>query len=191
MMVLIQPSGPDVTGGSGFVFNWGILLFMIQLCCSAAYLLLQKRYIFKTNPETGETEYLYPPWTMTAYAYYFGALTMSLAAIPNDILVGHTFRYFDVYTLIPLAYAVFISSVVCYGALAYANSITSSTVVSIFFPLQAVVTFILSWIFLNETPAWYEWVGAGLITIGVVLVCISKWLQEKETNKQLQELAVN
>lgn len=50
--------------------------FLIQVSLSTAYLLIQK-YFFFLNKEDGEIQLVYPPWTLTAYAYYFSTLGTS------------------------------------------------------------------------------------------------------------------
>lgn len=176
----------------GISFNWAAVPFLIQVSLSTAYLLIQK-YFFFLNKEDGEIQLVYPPWTLTAYAYYFSTLGMAILEIPND-LMNHqnTFGNFSTQIIVPLLYATCISSVMCFGFISYANSLTSATVVAAFYPLQTVATMLLSLVFLGEIPSTPDLMSSSLICGGVFIVCFSKYLEDREKQELKNEMtAVN
>eukprot|EP01123_Difflugia_compressa_P000032 TRINITY_DN10050_c0_g1_i1.p1 TRINITY_DN10050_c0_g1~~TRINITY_DN10050_c0_g1_i1.p1 ORF type:complete len:144 (+),score=30.09 TRINITY_DN10050_c0_g1_i1:50-433(+) len=114
-----------------------------------------------------------------------GALLMGLAAVPYGIVKPEVFTGLS-YTLVyPLAYAVLVSSALCYGLINYAASLTSATIVTAFWPLQVPVTTIESYFVFGNLPSLLEYVGALFIMCGLITVCYAKYLQEQKENKRV------
>jgi len=111
-----------------------------------------------------------------------GAILMGLACIPFGIVKPEIFLNLTPQVLYPLAYAVFISSALCYALINYATSLTSATIVTAFWPFQVPVATIESYIVFGEAPGWQDYVGALFIIAGLIAVCTVKYYQEKEEN---------
>lgn len=129
--------------------------FLFANCfCMALYLNIQKIFIFHADKSSPMARYQALPTHVTAWSYFFGAIAMIITAVvgfygnvgflgfgkdeatdsfhvPKQMLVG-------------LAYAVFISSALCYGLISFANKHLPATVVSAFWPLQVPVAVLLA-----------------------------------------------
>lgn len=94
-------------------------------------------------------------------------------------------------------YAIFIASALCYALLSYANSLTTPTVVTSFWPLQSLLSILLSWLILHEKVTWLTGVCGmrvsrfrmwltkigGLIIIGLFCVCFAKFKEDQAEHK--------
>jgi len=156
----------------------GYILLLGNTSCMAIYVLLQKRFLY-VEGKNGEEKTLYPPITATAYSYGVGTLLMGLSCIPYGIIKPEVFTNLTYEVLYPLAYAILISSSLCYALINYAASLTSATVVTAFWPLQVPVATIESYIVFGDKLIWQQYVGALFIVFGLVAVCAAKYYQEK------------
>jgi len=166
-------------GGSAL----GYILLLGNTAAMAVYVLLQKKFLY-VKGENGENKSLYPPITSTAFAYGMGTILMALASIPYSILDPRVFTNLTWQILYPLAYAIFISSSLCYALINYAASLTSATIVTAFWPLQVPVASIESYIFFGDQPGWTQYIGALFIVFGLIAISIAKYTQEKEEEKR-------
>jgi len=164
----------------GFIFLLG------NTTCMSIYVLVQKKFLYLQD-ENGKSTPLYPPITASAYAYAMGSILIGLSCVPYGIIWPDVFRNLDYTVLYPLAYAVFISSALCYGLISYATSLTSATIVTAFWPVQVPVTTIESFIVFGDSPEVLEYVGALFIIAGLITVCIVKYRQEKEEKENRDE----
>jgi len=177
IMVLGEAGG---AGGSAL----GYILLLGNTASMAIYVLLQKKFLY-VKGENGESKSLYPPITATAYAYGMGTVLMGLACIPYAILDPKVVTNLTYKVVYPLAYAIFISSSLCYALINYAASLTSATIVTAFWPLQVPVTAIESYIAFGDTPGWEKYVGALFIIFGLIAISVAKYSQEnEETSKR-------
>jgi membrane protein implicated in regulation of membrane protease activity len=85
--------------------------------------------------------------------------------------------------VIPLAYAVCVSSSLCYALLTFANKHVSSTLVTAFWPLQSAATIVLSALFLDASAAWSDLLGGALIGVGLIAVCGGKYVEERRAEQ--------
>lgn len=87
-------------------------------------------------------------------------------------------------TAIPLVYAIFVSSALCYGLITFANKHISGTVVTAFWPLQVPVAVILShFVFPGEDLHGQEYAGGAIMIVALLLVCYANFEQEKADKK--------
>jgi len=105
----------------------------------------------------GKDTPLYRPITASAYSYGMGAFLLGVVSIPYGIIYPEVFMNLTYQVLYPLAYAVFISSSLCYALISYAAYLTSATIVTAFWPLQVPVATIESF--------FCVWCGASLARI--------------------------
>lgn len=131
----------------------GNIFLLLNCLCMAAYINIQKIFIFQAKDKT-MVEYKKYPTHVTAWSYMFGALAMIITAIIGfaanaDLLgfgKGDLTDHFSVpeEALIPLVYAVLISSALCYGLITFANKHLSASMVTVFWPLQVPVAVLLA-----------------------------------------------
>jgi len=180
-VIMVTSKGSINTSSQAF---YGYLLLLGNTSSMAIFVLLQKKYLYYKD-ESGRDISVYPPITASAWSYGVGALLMGLAAIPYGIVRPHVFDL-NVEFVYPLLYAIFISSAMCYGLINWAVSKTSGTVVTSFWPLQVPVSTIESYFVFGEVPLWEEYIGAGFIIIGLIVVCYVKYQQESK--KPIQKI---
>jgi len=124
---------------------------------------MQKKFIFnKTNSRWRDF-----PINVTAWSYFFGAISMGLASLyyvnkPEKFFI---FKNEVVYCLI---YAVFIQSAFCYMLITWCNMQINSSFVTASWPLQVLFCAILSYILLGEELVALQIVG-GLMIISALL----------------------
>ena len=73
-------------------------------------------------------------------------------------------------TLVPLAYAVFVSSALSYGLITYASRELSATVVTSFWPLQVLAATALSSYCFGEVLGAQQAQGGVLIVLGMLVI---------------------
>jgi len=161
--------------------SWAIILLGYTLLLSSIfstslYFLFLKKWIFNDDN-------VYPPMTTAACSYGMGLFCVSLIFIPYGILKPETFTTLTFEIVYPLIYAT-LSFALCFALTTYATSVTSPTLVTAFWPLQAIFTCASSWIVFGESPGPPQYVGFGLIVLGTVVVCSGKFSEQKE-NKDI------
>eukprot|EP00051_Salpingoeca_urceolata_P029878 m.7520 g.7520 ORF g.7520 m.7520 type:complete len:461 (+) comp2966_c0_seq1:107-1489(+) len=166
----------------------GVLLLVGNCTAMAIYVLLQKKFVF--NPaDSGRAEpnslaaWSQFPIGMTAYSYFFGALCMLIAS-GIRYAKDHDSSKFEIpkESYGGLAYAVLVSSALCYGLITWCNKYVSATVVTAFWPLQVFVTIILSYFVFNDKLTGGEYGGMALIICGMFsVVYANHWeMQSKQ-----------
>eukprot|EP00658_Telonema_sp_P-2_P019986 TRINITY_DN17865_c0_g1_i2.p1 TRINITY_DN17865_c0_g1~~TRINITY_DN17865_c0_g1_i2.p1 ORF type:complete len:278 (-),score=58.94 TRINITY_DN17865_c0_g1_i2:448-1281(-) len=147
-------------------------LLILQCMCMAAYVLLQKRYVYAAALHDPRRErWIDKPISMTAWAYGCGAGFMWAVAVPLGIESPEVLN-FPPSVLVPLAYAIVISSSMCYGLLTYANRVLSASVATSFWPLQVLVAALVSRFAYHEELTEVEAVGGLLIVVGMLVVTL-------------------
>jgi len=152
-----------------------ICLFGSCLCSSMVNLLISRFLYDKRNGQICEK---YPPIHATAWIFGFATMFMILTCI-YWLVTDRSVFVLSYQATYPILYAVLISCVLCYTLNVWALKKTSSTVVTAFGPLQVLISVILSFIFFRIVPYWQDYVGAVLITLGLFLVCWSKYREEQ------------
>jgi drug/metabolite transporter (DMT)-like permease len=163
----------------------GIIFLFVNTICMAIYILIQKHYIFN-RPNLRWSQY---PVSVTAWCYFFGTLCMAMASFyyvgkcPHIGACKDDPWHVPKEEAIPLVYAIFITSALCYMLITWGNMHISPTVVTAFWPLQVPVAVVASYFFLNEHLSALDYGGGGLIIVGLLLVVYSNWYSEKLQKK--------
>ena len=116
----------------------GIIFLFADTMCMAIYILIQKHYIFD-RPNLRWSQY---PVSVTAWCYFFSAVCMGIASFyyvgkcPHVGVCKDDPWYIPVEEAIPLIYAIFISSALCYMLISWGNMHVSPSVVTAFWPFQ-------------------------------------------------------
>jgi len=160
----------------------GYVLLLGNTSAMAIYVLLQKKYLYVKDINGKDTP-LYRPITASAYSYGMGAFLLGVVSLPYGIIYPQVFSNLTYEVLYPLAYAIFISSSLCYALISYAAYLTSATIVTAFWPLQVPVATIESFFVFGVVPLWQEYIGALFIMMGLIAVCVAKYTQENEEAK--------
>lgn len=153
----------------------GYVSLFANTMCVAIYVLIQKRFIF--NSPTNE--WRKHPIYVTAYSYLFGALFMTLAST-YYFVTGRAHAYAitgtSVYTVI---YAVFITSGTCSILLMWTTMHLSPTIVTAFWPLQVLVSVVVSYFVTGDQLAPYQYVGAVMLVVALFLVLFANQMEER------------
>ena len=184
-LVILLPKysvGPSVSPANKTV-ELGALCSLLGNACTAVYILCQKRYLFDCNSRWSEI-----PLSVTVWSYFFGAILMAVPSLYSLIscslpwvscgVVQHA--SFPHQAVVPLIYAIFITSALCYMLLSWCNKNASPLLVSAFYPVQIPGAVFLAYIFLDEQLGFLDCVGGGLITIGLMLAIYSDWHEKHE-----------
>jgi drug/metabolite transporter (DMT)-like permease len=172
-----QVSGNSTASASLSNETIGFFLLLGNTICMAVYVLIQKRFIFKSKTSRWKKY----PIMVTAWSYGFGAFAMGLSTIyfyqhPDQFVLPGTAWY-------ALVYAVFITSALCYLLITWANLHLPSTIVTAFWPVQVPVAMITAGIFLHEVIAPLQYIGTALVVCGLFLVIISNHWETKYQEK--------
>jgi drug/metabolite transporter (DMT)-like permease len=169
-------AGSGTAGGKQVMGN----LIIIGGCLSMAiYVLLQKKYVYAA-PEDDERRrrWLQKPISLTAWSYCAGALSMLAISVPHACASPEILRGIPPDILIPLAYAVFVTSALGYALITYANSVLPASVTTAFWPLQVLVATSLASYLYGEVVSMADAAGGGCVIISMLVVNRSNHLQE-------------
>merc|ERR1711988_444349 len=83
-------------------------------------------------------------------------------------------------TAVPLAYAVFVTSALCYGLISFANRHCTTSTATAFWPLQVPVAILLSYLIFGDVVTLEQVGGGAMIIAGLLTVAYSNHLQEKQ-----------
>eukprot|EP00054_Salpingoeca_dolichothecata_P020226 m.127267 g.127267 ORF g.127267 m.127267 type:complete len:344 (+) comp23536_c0_seq2:77-1108(+) len=162
-------------------------IFLIgNTVCMGLYVVIQKIFVFNRD-----SRWIQYPVHLTAWSYLFGAIFMCIASL---YFVGrHETDKFKLnhYIIAPVFYAVFISSALCYGLITWANKQVSAMVVTAFWPLQVVVTVILSLIVFHQSINAQQIGGAVMIVLALIAVSLSNHMEEKEKEEEVKYQALH
>lgn len=159
--VLKEPSSDEASnialGASCLVLN----------CVSFAfYSLLSKSVVSR-----------YPPVRVAAWAYVGCTVFMLLSTIGNTDSPDRWQLPASAYWA--LAYTGILCSAVSYAIISWATKLTAPSVVTSFWPVQVFASAFLSSIFLDYQLVAADIIGAALISGGLILVIISKVLEDR------------
>lgn len=163
----------------------GIIFLVINCGSMAVYVLLQKRFVFDKSPERKLDPLDLGRWTaypitVTSYSYFFGAMFMAATAGIRYAINGDSSVFvIPKATFGGLAYAVFVSSALCYGLITWCNKYVSAIVVTSFWPLQVFVTVILAYLVFGDKLVALEYVGMVLILFGMGSVTFGNHREQK------------
>ena len=119
---------------------------------------------------TGSVLRRYPPLSVTAWSYFFGALIMALAATSRA--QDHSAWHISTQAAEALVFAVLCNSVLKYALQSFANKHVAASTVTAWSTAVPVFTAIFSFVDPNqkENPAQLRFLGMLPIVLGVVLV---------------------
>ena len=156
VIVLVSPNGSEGKNNS-----LGLAYIVAQKLCLGAYPVLQKHML---------AHFGYPSLTLATWAYLLGSLlimmTTSVSSTdPAGWAVSST-------SLGALFYSGLLSSFFGYAAMAWVNARTSPVLVTAFYPLQSLMTPLLSSTFLGTTVLSEDIYGGAIVVLGLGL-CIA------------------
>eukprot|EP00800_Vazella_pourtalesii_P020850 TRINITY_DN7544_c0_g2_i1.p1 TRINITY_DN7544_c0_g2~~TRINITY_DN7544_c0_g2_i1.p1 ORF type:complete len:340 (-),score=46.40 TRINITY_DN7544_c0_g2_i1:253-1272(-) len=162
-------------------YSLGYVLLIGNTLLSSTFYVCQKKFIFDKPKNKWRT---HPVWVL-AWSYMTGSICICVASL----------YYVDTpsaYKLsreegIALIYAIFVASCICFILLTWANSQTSASIVAAFSPLQAVSSFIGSYLINSEALNSYQCAAALLVVTGLLAVVYAKYLDEKRQMVQQQK----
>lgn len=164
-------------GGEDTVHLAALLLGAL---CMALYYVAQKPILNR-----------YPPLSLTAWAYFFGALSMGLAslsyfALPDGEMQEKWNSLWTQPTIIALVFAVIMNSVLKYALQSFANKWVGATTLTVWMCLVPIFTAIVGVSWLGEKPG-YSYLGAVPVMIGVYLVTVARQTVAPQTETGLLE----
>ena len=184
-MTVEKISGKAAEHGSdiqfvGYIFLLGNTLFF------AAYILLQKKFIFEKQESTWKTK----PINVTAWSYLFGAMFMALASL-YYVNKPEKFTYFPKEEIYPVLYVIFIAAGLCFPLISWCNMQMSASLVTATWPLQVLFCAILSYFVLGEVLKSLEYLGGVFIVLGLMAVVWSKYAEERQRNEAEEDWTDN
>ena len=154
----------------------GFALLAAQCVAGALYQLVQKHLLSTAD---------YPPLAVAAMGYLVGSAAIGLM-LPVCKLDPESWSFVhDPTAMAALAYAVFITSALNYGLLAFANKNSSPTLVTAFFPLQVVFTALISWLALGSKPRPSDCAGGAMIVGGLACVTAGRVRHTSQASKRV------
>jgi drug/metabolite transporter (DMT)-like permease len=168
---------PDIVDtGNDQAIMFGTLLVMIQVCCMALLLVLQKTLLNTYDS------------TVLTFSYYGVATAITLGVSVCVVLGGETpTSVMDLLNFegrtgpwLALLYAAF-STFYTNNAYAWAGKQVSPSVTAIYNTFQPVFTALLSVVFLREVLSLFELAGSALVIIGMVVTLYGRQLEMKDT----------
>ena len=182
---------PNATAGGGVLLGWqsgggggsgatslvGDAVLFGGSFAMALYYVLQKPLLAR-----------YPPLTLTAWSYFWGAAIMGLASLFD---VNEPSKWRSVWassdSIGALCFAITMNSVAKYALQSYANKWTGATTLTVWSSMVPLVTAAFAFVALHETLSWSS-LGGILTLIGVALV---SWLQRKTNAAKAQAKAAD
>eukprot|EP01125_Pyxidicula_operculata_P012834 TRINITY_DN422_c0_g1_i2.p1 TRINITY_DN422_c0_g1~~TRINITY_DN422_c0_g1_i2.p1 ORF type:complete len:373 (-),score=34.75 TRINITY_DN422_c0_g1_i2:221-1309(-) len=156
---------------------YGYIALIFQSLLYTIFIICQKKFLFFKNSD-GVAVQLYPPLTATVFSNAASLLGGVVVAIVVAVLYPQAYNL-DINIFYSLLYAVTVQSVLCYSLVAYASVRVSPTIVMAFIPLQPAIAAIESYFAFGEVPPWYQYMGMGFLTVGLFVLCASKYKEEK------------
>ena len=162
-------------------YSLGYILLFFNTLLTSIYYVCQKRFIFDKPKNKWRS---HPIWVL-AWSYMTGSICICLASLyyvntPSAYKLSREEG-------IALMYAIFVASGLCYILLTWANSQTSASIVTAFSPLQAISSFIGSYLINSEVLNAYQCMAALLVVTGLLAVVYAKYLDDKRQNMQQQK----
>lgn len=144
-----------ITGeAGGFAFNKGVVIILVAALSESVYFVFQKSYLQKYGviPFT-----MYTIWAGTLFMLFFGpgVLQAVKSAPVSDTLV--------------VVYLGIFPTVLPYFTLAYITMRAGAAEATSSLYITPLLSFIIAWIWLGETPTWFTSAGGVIILAGVYI----------------------
>ena len=172
VMTFLQSTGQDDSSTS-----IGYVLIFFNTIFTSIYYVSQKRFIFDQPNNKWRN---HPIWVLT-WTYMAGSIFISSASLYYLNTPGAF--YLSLEERIALIYAIVITSCLCYVLLTWANSQTSASIVTAFWPFQVVPCFIGSSLVNGEVLNPLQYIGAVLVITGLFSVVFGKLWEERRTRE--------
>ena len=159
----------------------GYMLLFLNTLLTSTFYVCQKRFIFDKPKNKWRS---HPVWVL-AWSYMTGSICICLASLyyvntPSAYKLSREEG-------IALLYGIFVASGMCYILLTWANSQTSASIVTAFSPLQAISSFIGSYLINSEVINSYQCIATLFVVTGLLAVVYAKYLDEKRQILQQQK----
>jgi hypothetical protein len=162
VIVLLSP-----TGQAGKNNALGLCYIVVQKFSLGAYPVLQKKMLKENS---------YAPLLLVAWAYLIGTgligLTVAVAFVDASAWKISATAAGAIF------YAGVLNSFFNYSAMAFCNARTSPLIVTAFYPLQSILTPLLSSIFLGEEVSSADLAGGAIIVVGLFTCLYGRYLSE-------------
>ena len=163
----------------------GFISLLLSTFSFSVYMVVQKRFIFNKPNNIWRT---HPIWVL-AWTYFPGSSCIILTSLyyvstPSAFYVPQN-------VWIVLIYAIMITSSFCYIIVTWATSQTTPTIVTAFWPFQAITCFIGSYFVNNQVLNRFQYIGAVLVVSGLLAVVIGEYLEEKKEKASQNNIMMN
>ena len=163
----------------------GYISLLLSSFSFSVYMVVQKRFIFNKPNNIWHT---HPIWVL-AWSYLPGSICIVLTSL-YYVSTPSVFQIAQNVWLV-LVYAVLITSSFCYIIVAWANSQTTPSIVTAFWPFQAIVCFIGSYFVNHQVLNRLQYIGAVLVISGLLAVVIGDYMEEKREKTSQHNLTIN
>jgi len=153
----------------------GNLLILIMTLLFSVYLVFTKQFSVGLGP-----------FTTSIFMFSSGGL-LGLLLIPVPPIWREFISPVNQETWISVTLSIVFGTTIPYMLLNWCLKNTSAVLVSVYTPMELVGTVILSAIFLNDSLTWRQGIGIGGILIGLILVTIDKYREEKSRSTDTNE----
>ena len=181
MAISLFPGDKNVSGMANE--SLGSVFLLLNTFFLALSIVIQKLFIFNDSLQADHPMFIWKqfPLHCTAWAYFWGATFMSFLALVSYFLKLRVFQFGEgsptdtlflpKNAMVPLLYALVITSALCYGLLSFANKHAAPSVVTSFWPFQVLVALLLSYSAGFGSITTVQIVSCAFIVIGLACVC--------------------
>jgi drug/metabolite transporter (DMT)-like permease len=114
----------------------------------------------------------YDSIVLVAWAYVFGAGFILISVL--TCATSSSDWHFSHVAAGAIVYSALFSSALAYGLMAWVNQRSTPLVVSAFYPVQPVVTVLLSWAVLGQKPSSFYYIGGLFVVAGLFTLLWTK-----------------
>ncbi|KAI6661180.1 WAT1-related protein [Oopsacas minuta] len=160
-------------------YPWlGYIFLTLNSGGTSVYIVCQKIFIFDKPKNYWRN---HPIW-VTTWSYLTGSIFISLSSLyyvttPSAFFISQE-------EWLAIIYAIIITSNLCFILISWANSKTSATIVTAFWPFQVIPCFFGSYMLNGEELNYFQYIGCVFVIIGLFAVVFGKFLEERRKNTE-------